>query len=204
MNEEVTSGYTADDLESLYSSEEVIDKRYRNWMLLLYPDSTSYNYNEVLQDLKGSFKNYAYIIHKPESTEKKQHVHFILILDNPRSIQSLANRLNIPINHIRNLKSIRGSCRYLTHIDNEDKIRYSLSDVVYSNSFRNDFLKCYDDLMSEDDIIKNIFSFIDSAIDLSYSDFLSNLVIYINSNNFQLVYKRYRQEFLNYYNSLHP
>ena len=42
-------------------SEEVDEKRYRNFMFLLYQDTTTYNFDDVLFDLKGSFKNYAYI-----------------------------------------------------------------------------------------------------------------------------------------------
>ena len=64
------------------SSEEIDEKRYRHFMILLYEDTESYNFNDVLFDLKGSFKNYAYIKHLPEDNEKKEHIHFILSQDN--------------------------------------------------------------------------------------------------------------------------
>ena len=98
------------------SSEEVIEKRYRNFMILLYPEWD--NFKDILQDLKGSFKNYAYIKHIAEEEEKKEHIHFILSLDNPRSIYSLSKRIEVPSNLIQNIKSLRGSCRYLIHKDN--------------------------------------------------------------------------------------
>lgn len=51
-------------------SEEIDEKRFRHFMLLLYKDTTSYNYDDLLFDLKGSFKNYAYLEHEPETNEK--------------------------------------------------------------------------------------------------------------------------------------
>ena len=60
------------------SSEEIVEKRYRHFMLLLYPEDDYFK--DVLQDIKGNFKNYAYIKHIPEEDEKKEHVHLILSL----------------------------------------------------------------------------------------------------------------------------
>ena len=113
------------------TSEEIEEKKFRNFMLLLYKDTTSYKFDDVLADLKGSFKNYAYIEHKPESNEKKEHLHFILSVDNPRSISGLSKRVGVPVYHIQNIKSLRQSCRYLTHRDNEEKIQYDLVDCKY-------------------------------------------------------------------------
>ena len=53
-------------------SEEIEQKRYRHFMFILYKDSESFSFDDVLFDLKGSFKNYAYIFHKPEKDEKKE------------------------------------------------------------------------------------------------------------------------------------
>lgn len=88
-------------------SEEIDEKRYRNFMILLYEDTASYVFNDVLFDLKGSFKNYAYIKHLPEENEKKEHYHFILALDNPRTITSLSKRVGVPENFIQPVKSLR-------------------------------------------------------------------------------------------------
>ena len=142
------------------SSEEIEEKRYRNFTILLYPEWA--DFKDILQDIKGSFKKYAYIKHIPESDEKKEHFHLILSLDNPRSIRSLSKRLEIPHNLIQACKSVRASCRYLVHIDNDDKFQYSLDQVIVSNSFKSIFFKSFDDLMTDSDILDLIYNFIDS------------------------------------------
>lgn len=171
------------------SSEEVIDNRFRNWMILLYPEWE--NFEEILQDIKGSFKNYAYIKHEPESDEKKVHYHLILNLDNPRTDKSLSKRLGIPVNLFKRVKSLRGSNRYLIHIDNEDKIQYKLTDVVVSKSYQSTYFKSFDDLMSDEDILDNIYCFIESYKDSSPIELEIQLTRYVCSNGWERVFKRY-------------
>lgn len=172
------------------SSEEVIEKRYRHFMILLYPEWD--NFTEILQDLKGSFKNYAYIKHFAESQEKKEHIHFILSLDNPRSIQSLSNRIGVPSHLIQNIKSLRGACRYLIHLDNEDKFQYALDNVIVSKSFKGTFTKSFDDLMSDSDMLDNIYLFIEQYKDDYTSIQLEiELTKFVSQNGFDRVFKRY-------------
>ena len=167
-------------------------------MLLLYKDSETYNYDEVLFDLKGSFKNYAYIDHLPEDNEKKEHTHFILSLDNTRTIDSLSKRVGVAPNYIQSIKSLRASCRYLTHIDNDDKTRYELSDVKVSSAFSRKFFGAYDDLKTEEDVIDDIYLFIDSLNNNEYKDAIKQLIKFVNSQAYDTIYKRYRYEFQDY------
>lgn len=171
------------------SSEEVVPKKYRNFMLLLYPEWC--NFNEILSDIKGSFKNYAYIKHKPDSDEKKEHVHLILALDNPREEGSLAHRLGIPENLCRRVKSLRGANRYLIHIDDEDKIQYSLEEVIVSKSYRSKYYKSFDDLLSDEEILDNIYTFVDSYKYLDPIDLEVELTKYVIANGFDTIFKRY-------------
>lgn len=180
------------------SSEEIDEKRFRHFMIILYKDSESYKYEDVLFDLKGSFKNYAYITHQPEEGEKKEHVHFILSLDNPRSIKSIAKRVGVPENYFQPVKSLRASCRYLTHQDNDDKIHYELTDVTVSKSFSRKFYAAYDDLKTEEDVIDDIYLFIDSITDVKFKDAVKNLIVFVNSQAYDTIYKRYRYEFQDY------
>lgn len=190
----------AERLETL--TEEIDEKRYRNFMILLYEDSTSYNFEEVLFDLKGSFKNYAYIKHLPEEKEKKEHYHFILSLDNARTISSIAKRVGIAPNYFQAIKSLRASCRYLTHIDTEEKNKYNISDVIVSNSFMRKFYGAYDDLKTEGDVIDDIYNYLDYLINSSdfpkFQDKVKDLIIFVNKNNYDTIYKRYRIEFMDY------
>lgn len=171
------------------SSEEVIEKRYRHFMILLYPEWKEYR--DIMQDLKGSFKNYAYINHVPNDKEKKLHTHFLLSLDNPRSIESLSNRINVPINLIQNVKSLRASCRYLIHMDNEEKEQYELANVKVSKSFANTFFKSFDDLLSDEEILQNIYDFILDNRDLDKLELEIKLSLYVSHNAYDRVYKRF-------------
>ena len=171
------------------SSEEIVEKRYRHFMLLLYPEDDYFK--DVLQDIKGNFKNYAYIKHIPEEDEKKEHVHLILSLDNPRSEESLANRLEIDKRLIRHCKSLRGVCRYLIHKDDEDKYQYNLDQVIVSNSFKGTFLRAFDDLLSDDEILENIYDFCRSIQSSNPVDMEMQLTKYVCQQGFERVYRRY-------------
>ena len=171
------------------SSEEVMPKKYRHFILLLYPYWD--NFKIILGDLKGSFKNYAYIKHIPETEEKKEHVHFILSLENARTIESISNRVGVPSNLIQNCKSLRASCRYLVHKDDEDKYQYNLDQVVVSHSFKSTFFKSFDDLLSDEEILDNIYTFIDSYKDLGPIRLEIELTKYVCANAFERVFKRY-------------
>lgn len=171
------------------SSEEIEEKRYRNFMILLYPEWGSYK--EILEDIKGSFKNYAYIKHIAEEEEKKEHVHLILALDNPRSEISLAKRLEIDKRFVKRIKSLRGSCRYLIHKDNEDKFQYNLDQVFVSNSFKSTYFKAFDDLLSDEEILSNIYGFIDDNKEYNPVELEIALSKYVCSNAFERVFKRY-------------
>lgn len=179
-------------------SEEIDEKRFRHFMLLFYDESKFYNFDDLLFDLKGSFKNYAYIKHLPESNEKQSHYHFILSLDNPRSINSLSKRIGLPPNYIEPIKSLRSSCRYLIHIDHDEKKQYELSDVKVSQSFSRKFYSSFDDLKTEEDVIDDIYLFIDSLENYQFRDAVKQLILFVNSQSYDTIYKRYRIEFMDY------
>lgn len=178
------------------SSEEVEEKKYRHFMILLYPEWG--NYQDILQDIKGSFKKYAYIKHIPEEEEKKEHVHLVLSLDNPRSEISLSKRLDIDKRFVKHIKSLRGSCRYLIHIDNEDKYQYNLDQVIVSHSFKSIYFKSFDDLLSDEEILANIYGFIDDNNFLSSIQLEIELTKYVCSNAFERVFKRYYNTIVKY------
>lgn len=184
------------NVNSITSSEEISEKRYRNFMILLYPEWG--NYIDILQDIKGSFKNYAYIKHMPEELEKKEHVHLLLSLDNPRSIESLSKRLQIDKRFIQSVKSLRASCRYLIHMDNEEKFQYALDQVIISKSFHNTFFKSFDDLLSDDEVLESIFAFLDSHKGLNAIILEVELSRFVCSNAYDRVFKRYYNTIVKY------
>ncbi len=178
------------------SSEEVEEKKYRHFMMLLYPEWN--NFDNILNDIKGNFKKYAYIKHMPEKDEKKEHFHLILSLDNPRSINGLSKRLGVPKNLVRNIKALRGSCRYLIHKDNEDKYQYNLDQVIVSNAFKSTYFKSFDDLLSDEEILDNIYGFIDDHKELNAIKLEIELTRYVCNNAFDRIFKRYYNTIIKY------
>lgn len=177
--------------------EEKQSKKFRHWMILLYDDSKSYDFTETMRIIKSQ-KKWAFIKHFPESNEKKAHYHVILSFENATKKETLSNKLGVPLNYIDSVRNFRSSCRYLVHKDDEDKFQYNLDQVKVSHLFEKEFKKQFDDLETEDEIIDNIYKFIDSLCKFPYFEGMRLLVQYVNSHNYDRIYKRYRFEFLDY------
>ncbi len=190
----------SDDLDE---SEDDGLSRARNYFILLYKDTTSYNYDDAMRVLKG-FKYWAYMEHQPENDEKKEHTHFFLHLDNSMSVNNLSNQTGIPKRFFKVPRSIRSVNRYLIHIDDEDKIQYKLEDVKVSKCWERRFLKCFDDLETEEEIIIKIYNFIDNiALDnCTYPSALKSIMLWSYQNCYDSVYRRFKSEFDNYLKSV--
>ena len=177
--------------------EEKSSKKYRHWLILLYEDKTSYDFKEVLRIIKSQ-KKWAYIKHFPESNEKKEHFHVILSFENATKKETLSKKLGVPMNFIDEIKSFRTICRYLVHKDDEEKYQYSLDQVKVSKLFEKEYNKQFDDILTEEEIINNIYCFIDNLKETNINEKLRYLIIYINKNCYDRIYKRYRYEFVDY------
>lgn len=184
----------------LVPDEEISPKAYRHFIAILYPDSEIYNYDDIIFNL-NQFKYYAYITHKPEKEETKEHVHLYISLDSPTTIKNVAKRIGIPENYIMYVKSVRSSVRYLTHIDYPEKIQYPIEACNVSGAFWRKFRKQFEDIKSESDIIDDIYKWIDNFQFDDYHDKLKNLIMYVNLNCYDTIFKRYRPEFIDYLKS---
>ena len=180
--------------------EEISPKSYRHFICILYPDSETYNYNDIIFNL-NQFKYYAYITHKPEKEESKEHVHLFVSVDSATTIKNISKRIGIPENHIQYVKSVRSSVRYLTHIDYPEKIQYPIEACNVSGAFWRKFRKQFEDIKSETDIIEDIYKWIDNFQYDDYHEKLRNLIIYVNLNCYDTIFKRYRPEFIDYLKS---
>lgn len=178
--------------------EEQKPVRTRHFIILLYEDTTSYNFKEVLSICKSQ-KKWAYIKHFPESDEKKEHIHLILSFENQKYVSTLSKQLGVPEYFIKPIKNMRSICRYLIHKDDEEKYQYSLEQVKVSNAFEREFKKAFDDIETEDIIIDNIYKQIDSITKhFQYHECVRLLIQYVNAHCYDTIYKRYRFEFQDY------
>lgn len=103
-------------------------KKYYTFAMVLYKDSTSYNYEKIINYIEKNFKYYAYIEHKPDTENGKEHTHVLMHFDNKRYNTGVAKELNVPSNYVINANLIP-YLRYLIHFDDEDKIQYSVDQV---------------------------------------------------------------------------
>lgn len=108
-------------------SSEKTEKRTRNWMVIVYPDSAPENWETVLDEhhiswccspLHDADKN-------ADGTPKKPHWHVVLAFEGVKSyeqVKELSDMLHAPIP--QRIESIRGAVRYLAHMDNPEKAQY--------------------------------------------------------------------------------
>lgn len=177
---------------------EIVDnKRYRNFMILFYNENEKDNFDKVIFNIHG-LKYYAYIKHEPETEEKSPHYHGFIHLDSATTEEALAKRLEIPKNHVSYVKNVRAGCRYLTHIDYPDKIPYDLKDVKVSALFSRKFYSQFEDVKTEEQIIQDMYNWIDNFHYDNYHEKLKYFIIFINMNCYDTIFKRYRFEFIDY------
>lgn len=113
----------------------------RRFLGVLYPDSTTYNCDDVLQVIREYFDEWAFVTHDldvdPATGEKKKdHIHWVGSLAYPVNIQTVINRLEVPANSVEYIRknkkgsqNWKGAVRYLVHDANPEKAQYDVSKV---------------------------------------------------------------------------
>lgn len=108
------------------------NKKIRNFSGVLYPDSESYNCNEVIDRIKSKFKQWAFCLHdmdvNDEGELKKAHIHWVGAGD-ARTLASCAKILGLKENEIEICKNCKLMVRYLLHLDDPDKYQYAAEDL---------------------------------------------------------------------------
>lgn len=180
--------------------EETIPKKYRCFTLVVYDESIHYKLDDILFALKG-FKYWAYIRHEPEDDEKQPHYHILIKLENATTVESISKKTGVPTHKIQYVRNVRAMSRYLIHFDDPEKIQYQISDIKISKLFERKFLKNFEDLKTEEEMINDIYFFIDNSHFDTYQEKLRYLIQFVNINCYDTIYKRYRYEFLDYLKS---
>ena len=164
--------------------------RSHNFEVLIYEDTTDYNFNEVLS-IVSSCESYAYIKHDNDTNDdgslKKTHYHIILHFSNCRTLKTISNFLGVPSNYIDSISSLKGAIRYLVHRDHDTKYQYSIDNIFYSENFTDKISYAFYNQKNERDILLSMKNYIDSCSILTMSEFFSWCV----DNNFEKVYKKY-------------
>ena len=109
----------------------------RSFMFLLYPDSESYNCEQVISTIASWFDEVSYILHDqdiyldgPEvGNVKKPHFHVVCRSASPKRGQSVADTIGVSSRFIQYCDNFRLGNRYLLHLDNKEKFQYNINSV---------------------------------------------------------------------------
>lgn len=114
------------------SKEKSKNTRTRNWTAIVYPDSAPENWREIINDLHIEWIESPLHDKDLNATNevKKPHWHILLLFGGVKSyeqVKELTDQINCPIPvRCHNAKAM---VRYMTHMDNPDKVQYSKDDV---------------------------------------------------------------------------
>lgn len=117
---------------------------------LIYPDSTTYGFQYVLNSLDYVFSEWYYIYHDKDTYDssdvdlsldeetkadfvvgqlKKPHYHIVGVKEHPAMLGLVAKQLQIPSNFVQRCKKMEQAVLYLTHSNSPSKYQYSRDEI---------------------------------------------------------------------------
>lgn len=138
------------------------DGRARNWTFFVYPDSAPEGWYQKLEEMQvaGAVSPLHDKDVNPDGTLKKPHYHVLLQFDGKKSyeqIEEITEAFNAPIP--QRCRSIKGSVRYFTHMDNPEKAQYSRDGIRPFGGF--DIDESFKATVTErNEILSEIFEFV--------------------------------------------
>ena len=170
------------------------DKRIkgRYWTMIVYPESAPENWRDILDQTHLEWVESP--LHdsdvNPDGSKKKPHWHIMLCYEGPATqtmVQKIADELHSP--RPQKVGSAKGMVRYFAHLDNPEKFRYKVEDIVPHNGADiGDYFK----LTSSQNLaaMKQILKFIKKKEITNYIDFLDSCLEYGNDDWFDIAINR--------------
>lgn len=131
------------------------DQDYK-WCGVLYPDSDTYKFELVLDNLKSYFSNWYYIIHdedkESDGNYKKTHIHWVGVCktddgkNSPVPKAAVATALGVADNYIQDCRSLAGAVQYLAHANDDDKHPYPIESIQSNSNISKYFKKQMSDI----------------------------------------------------------
>lgn len=160
----------------------------RDWTFIVYPDSAPENWREIINDTHIPWvespchdkdKN-------PDGSPKKPHWHVMISFEGPitrNKIKEIIEPLNSP--EPEKVGSAKGMIRYFAHLDNPEKHRYRIEDIVPHNGAD---IADYFKLTTSQNLacMKEIFKFIKQKEIDNYIDFLDFCITQGNDDWFDI------------------
>lgn len=156
--------------------EKRAGKRARAWTAVVYPESAPENWQEILAD--QLVECLISPLHdkdvEPTGEVKKAHYHVVLSFKNPCSFdkaKEVFQAINavVPPESQCKVKDFKQMARYLCHLDQPNKHRYDVSDVVSIGAI--DYAAFVMTAADEDEVLDEIENFIRSHNIISFISF---------------------------------
>lgn len=114
------------------TKEKKGSSRARNFACMVYPESASENWLDILTEQK--IPAFVSPLHEddidPQNQKKKPHFHVMVMFEGMKSDDQVKEIFDkIGGVGMERVNSIRGYARYLCHLDNPEKAKYNIEDV---------------------------------------------------------------------------
>ena len=182
-------------------------KRARAWTALVYADSAPENWQDILraQLIECLISPYHDKDVLPTGEAKKPHWHIVLSFKNPTTYEKACEVFEeidavIPPEKECRVKDFRQMARYLCHLDQPDKHRYQMQDVISIGAI--DYQTLVMSAADEDDMLDEIFAFMDDY----YLDSYPKVVRATRQHHPEwkaIVYRKYTRQISEYAKGLH-
>lgn len=110
------------------------EKKSRAWNAILYPDSLPDRWQEILDEthLQWCMSPLHDKDINADGEPKKPHYHVTVVWDGPTTYKAAKELFHETLNGAvpQPCFSLRGSVRYMAHLDNPEKYQYSINDIV--------------------------------------------------------------------------
>jgi len=127
--------------------ETTKDGRYRQWTIVVYPDSAPADWRDRLNGLQWVESPLHDKDVNPDGTLKKPHWHILIVCSNKKNyeqIKEIADSINgASPQYVQNLT---GMLRYFAHLDNPEKAQYKKNDIIGHGVDVSKYLESEDDI----------------------------------------------------------
>lgn len=167
----------------------------RNYSIILYPKSKSYNFDEKLKTLINFVEEkkgeYYYILHDSDiganGEDIEEHYHFIMYLpkDTQTTIKNIIKVCGIPCEHLEKIDKSNTNILYLAHESPNSMSKYNYDWHTIQTNNENKIRRIF----CNDEETKNVYailSYIDSCKYITFTDFSK----FILNNNLWSYYRR--------------
>lgn len=114
------------------NNKKDIVKRYRNWACIVYPESAPDDWLNILRSHKvPAFVSPLHNLDIDNGKPKKAHWHVMVMFEGNKTLEQFTE-ISSSFGGVGTevVKSLRGYSRYLCHLDETDKVKYPVDDVI--------------------------------------------------------------------------